>query len=130
MLEPTAVPSPDQSPRERLEAVLYELKRVIVGQDRLLDRMIVALLSRGHVLLEGVPGLAKTLTLETVSRVAGGQFSRIQFTPDLVPSDVVGGQVLDRNGGSRPASGPCSPTSSSRTRSTGPLRRCSRRCSR
>ncbi len=98
MFEPTAVPSPEQTPRERLESVLYELKRVIVGQDRLLDRMIVSLLSRGHVLLEGVPGLAKTLTLETVAKVAGGQFSRIQFTPDLVPSDVVGGQVLDRSG--------------------------------
>ncbi len=106
MLEPTAFPSPEQAPRERLETVLYELKRVIVGQDRLLDRMIVALLSRGHVLLEGVPGLAKTLTLETVSRVAGGRFSRIQFTPDLVPSDVVGGQVLDRNGGFTTRLGP------------------------
>ena len=106
MFEPTAVPSPEQNPRERLEAVLYELKRVIVGQDRLLDRMIVSLLSRGHVLLEGVPGLAKTLTLETVARVAGGQFSRIQFTPDLVPSDVVGGQVLDRAGGFTTRLGP------------------------
>lgn len=90
--------APDPSTRERLETVLYELRRVIVGQDRLLDRVIVALLSRGHVLLEGVPGLAKTLTLETVATVAGGQFARIQFTPDLVPSDVVGGQVLDRAG--------------------------------
>ena len=67
-------------------------------QDQLLDRILVALLARGHVLLEGVPGLAKTLTLETVARVSGGRFSRIQFTPDLVPSDVVGGQVLDRSG--------------------------------
>jgi MoxR-like ATPase len=92
---PTAVPSPGSVPRDRLEAVLYELRRVIVGQDRLLDRVLVALLSRGHVLVEGVPGLAKTLTLESVARVAGGKFSRIQFTPDLVPSDVVGGQVLD-----------------------------------
>ncbi|HJZ61821.1 MAG TPA: MoxR family ATPase [Miltoncostaeaceae bacterium] len=98
MADPVVVPSPEQTPRERLETVLYELRRVIVGQDRLLDRMIVALLSRGHVLLEGVPGLAKTLTLETVARVSGGQFARIQFTPDLVPSDVVGGQVLDRHG--------------------------------
>ena len=106
MIDPTPVPLPDQTPRERLETVLYELKRVIVGQDRLLDRMIVALLSRGHVLLEGVPGLAKTLTLETVARVAGGQFSRIQFTPDLVPSDVVGGQVLDRTGGFTTRLGP------------------------
>ena len=96
--EPTPIPDPSAPPRERLEAVLYELRRVIVGQDRLLDRVLVSLISRGHVLLEGVPGLAKTLTLETVARVVGGQFSRIQFTPDLVPSDVVGGQVLDRNG--------------------------------
>jgi len=96
--EPTAVPSAGASPRERMEAVLYELRRVIVGQDRLLDRVLVSLLARGHVLLEGVPGLAKTLTLETVARVCGGRFSRIQFTPDLVPSDVVGGQVLDRHG--------------------------------
>src|SRR5207244_4148988 len=94
MNEPTAVPQPGSAPRERLEAVLYELRRVIVGQDRLLDRILVALMARGHVLVEGVPGLAKTLTLETTARVAGGHFSRIQFTPDLVPSDVVGGQVL------------------------------------
>jgi MoxR-like ATPase len=106
MQDTAIVPAPEQAPRARLEAVLYELKRVVVGQDRLLDRMIVALLSRGHVLLEGVPGLAKTLTLETVARVAGGQFSRIQFTPDLVPSDVVGGQVLDRTGGFTTRLGP------------------------
>jgi MoxR-like ATPase len=92
--------------RDRLEAVLYELRRVVVGQDRLLDRVLVALLSRGHVLLEGVPGLAKTLTLETVARVCGGSFSRIQFTPDLVPSDVVGGQVLDARGGFETRLGP------------------------
>jgi MoxR-like ATPase len=93
--EPTLVPDSAGTPRERLEAVLYELRRVVVGQDRLLDRVLVALLSRGHILLEGVPGLAKTLTLETTARIAGGRFSRIQFTPDLVPSDVVGGQVLE-----------------------------------
>jgi MoxR-like ATPase len=96
--EPPGGPGPAASPRERLEGVLYELRRVVVGQDRLLDRVLVALVSRGHILLEGVPGLAKTLTLETVARVVGGRFSRIQFTPDLVPSDVVGGQVLDRGG--------------------------------
>ncbi|MDX6556930.1 MAG: MoxR-like ATPase [Miltoncostaeaceae bacterium] len=93
--EPTLVPDAAGTPRERLEAVLYELRRVVVGQDRLLDRVLVALLSRGHILLEGVPGLAKTLTLETTARIAGGRFSRIQFTPDLVPSDVVGGQILE-----------------------------------
>ena len=95
---PAPVPNPGASPRDRLEAVLYEMRRVIVGQDRLLDRVLVGVISRGHILLEGVPGLAKTLTLETVARVVGGRFARIQFTPDLVPSDVVGGQVLDRNG--------------------------------
>ena len=104
--EPTLVPPSGAPPRERMEAVLYELRRVVVGQDRLLDRVLVSLLARGHVLLEGVPGLAKTLTLETVARVCGGHFSRIQFTPDLVPSDVVGGQVLDRDGGFRTRLGP------------------------
>jgi len=98
MTDMTPLPDSGATPRERLETVLYELRRVIVGQDRLLDRVLVALISRGHILLEGVPGLAKTLTLETMARVAGGSFRRIQFTPDLVPSDVVGGQVLDRHG--------------------------------
>ncbi len=96
--DPIPVLGVETSPRDRLEAVLYELRRVVVGQDELLDRVLVALLARGHVLLEGVPGLAKTLTLETVAKVSGGVFHRIQFTPDLVPSDVVGGQVLDRSG--------------------------------
>lgn len=95
-----------ERPRERLEAILYELRRVVVGQDRLLDRVLVAVLSRGHVLLEGVPGVAKTLTLETVARVLGGSFARIQFTPDLVPSDVVGGQVLGRDGDFQTRLGP------------------------
>lgn len=104
--QPVAVPPPVAAPRERLEAVLYELRRVVVGQDRLLDRILVSLLSRGHVLLEGVPGLAKTLTLDTVAKVAGGSFARIQFTPDLVPSDVVGGQVLDRDGNFETRLGP------------------------
>lgn len=81
--------------RDELADVIYAIKRVIVGQDRLIERIVVALLARGHVLVEGVPGLAKTLTLETVARTLGGSFRRIQFTPDLVPADVVGGQVLD-----------------------------------
>ena len=91
--EPTAVPSAGASPRERMEAVLYELRRVIVGQDRLLDRVLVSLLARGHVLLEGVPGLAKTLTIKTVADVLGGSFKRLQFTPDLVPADLVGTRI-------------------------------------
>ena len=79
--------------RRALEEALYEIKRVIVGQDQMLERLLVALLAGGHVLLEGVPGLAKTLTVKTVAEVVGGTFSRIQFTPDLVPSDLVGTRV-------------------------------------
>src|SRR5881396_4141897 len=79
--------------RRGLEEALYEIKRVIVGQDAMLERMIVALLAGGHVLLEGVPGLAKTLTIKTLADVLGGSFKRIQFTPDLVPSDVVGTRI-------------------------------------
>ena len=80
-------------PRAGLEAALYELKRVIVGQDAMLERLLVALLAGGHVLLEGVPGLAKTLTVKTLSDVLGGSFRRVQFTPDLVPSDLVGTRI-------------------------------------
>src|ERR1700709_718882 len=76
-----------------LEAVLYEAKRVVVGQDAMLERVLVALLAGGHVLLEGVPGLAKTLTVKTLSSVIGGDFRRVQFTPDLVPSDLVGTRI-------------------------------------
>ena len=84
---------PQQTPQALLERALFEIKRVVVGQDQLLERCLVAVLSRGHVLLEGVPGLAKTLTVKTVARVFGGDFSRIQFTPDLVPADLVGSRV-------------------------------------
>jgi MoxR-like ATPase len=84
--------------RGDLEDALFEIKRVIVGQEAMLERVLVALLAGGHVLLEGVPGLAKTLTVKTVADVLGGTFNRIQFTPDLVPSDLVGTRVL-RGGG-------------------------------
>src|SRR5690242_17964237 len=80
-------------PRDGLEEALYEIKRVIVGQDPMLERLLVALLAGGHVLLEGVPGLAKTLTVKTLAQVLGGTFRRIQFTPDLVPSDLVGTRI-------------------------------------
>ena len=90
--------NPDQA-RSALDEALYEIKRVIVGQDAMLERLLVALLAGGHVLLEGVPGLAKTLTIKTLAQVLGGTFSRIQFTPDLVPSDVVGTRVLKPGGG-------------------------------
>jgi MoxR-like ATPase len=82
------------APAEELERALFELRRVVVGQDRLLERLLVALLARGHCLLEGVPGVAKTLAVETLARAVGGSFSRLQFTPDLVPSDIVGTRIF------------------------------------
>jgi MoxR-like ATPase len=85
--------------RRALEEALYEIKRVIVGQDAMLERMIVALLANGHVLLEGVPGLAKTLTVKTLAEVLGGTFKRIQFTPDLVPADLVGTRIYRPDSG-------------------------------
>ena len=79
--------------RVALEESLYEIKRVIVGQDAMLERVLVALLVGGHVLLEGVPGLAKTLTVKTLADVVSGSFKRVQFTPDLVPADLVGTRI-------------------------------------
>src|SRR4051812_33173920 len=79
-----------------LEQVLYEVKRVIVGQDALPERMVVALLARGHLLVEGVPGLAKTMAVKTLAQAGGGEFQRIQFTPDLVPADIVGTRVFNQ----------------------------------
>jgi MoxR-like ATPase len=81
------------SPSAALEAALFEIKRVIVGQEAMLERVLVALLAGGHLLLEGVPGLAKTRTIATLAQVLGGSFQRIQFTPDLVPSDLVGTRI-------------------------------------
>jgi MoxR-like ATPase len=81
------------NPSAALEAALFEIKRVIVGQEGMLERVLVALLSGGHLLLEGVPGLAKTRTIATLAQVLGGSFQRIQFTPDLVPSDLVGTRI-------------------------------------
>ena len=82
-----------------MERVLYEVKKVIVGQDHLLERVLVALLSQGHLLVEGVPGLAKTLTVKTLARVMSGVFKRIQFTPDLVPADLVGTRIYNQRTG-------------------------------
>ena len=76
--------------RDLVESALFEIKRVIAGQDEMLERVFVCLLASGHLLIEGVPGLAKTLTIKTVADVLGGSFQRVQFTPDLVPSDLVG----------------------------------------
>jgi MoxR-like ATPase len=82
-----------------LERLLYEVKKVIVGQDHLLERMMVALLARGHLLVEGVPGLAKTLAVKTLAQSIGGEFKRIQFTPDLVPADLVGTRIYNQKSG-------------------------------
>jgi MoxR-like ATPase len=82
-----------------MERVLYEVKRVVVGQDRFLERVMVALLAQGHLLVEGVPGLAKTLTVKTLARTVRGSFKRIQFTPDLVPADLVGTRIFNQKTG-------------------------------
>jgi MoxR-like ATPase len=82
-----------------MERLLYEVKKVIVGQDHLLERLIVALLARGHILVEGVPGLAKTMAIKTVAEAIGGEFKRIQFTPDLVPADLVGTRIYNQKTG-------------------------------
>ena len=87
-----SVPAPARE-GEKLERIVFEIKRVIVGQDRLVERMLVGLLAKGHLLLEGVPGVAKTLAVETVAKVVGGSFARLQFTPDLVPADILGTRI-------------------------------------
>jgi MoxR-like ATPase len=86
------VPTPAEA-KEQLQQALFEIRRVIAGQDAMLERVLVCLLAQGHLLIEGVPGLAKTLTIKTAAQVLGGSFSRIQFTPDLVPSDLVGTRI-------------------------------------
>jgi MoxR-like ATPase len=87
----SATATPDEA--RLLEPALFEVKKVIVGQDRAIERLMVCLLARGHCLLEGVPGLAKTLAAETIATVVGGTFARLQFTPDLLPADVVGTRI-------------------------------------
>jgi len=82
-----------------MERVLYEVKKVIVGQDLLLERLVVALLARGHILVEGVPGLAKTMAIKTLAEAIGGEFKRIQFTPDLVPADLIGTRIYNQKTG-------------------------------
>ena len=88
-----APPMDDVRTAEQVERIFFELRKVIVGQSRLLERLLVGLLARGHCLLESVPGLAKTLAAETLANVVGGTFARIQFTPDLLPSDIVGTRI-------------------------------------
>lgn len=82
-----------------MERILYEVKKVVVGQDRFLERVMVAIIAQGHLLVEGVPGLAKTLTVKTLARTIGGDFGRIQFTPDLVPADLIGTRIYNQNEG-------------------------------
>jgi MoxR-like ATPase len=89
----------DSENRKPMERVLYEVKKIIVGQDHLLERLVVALLARGHILVEGVPGLAKTMAIKTLADVIGGEFKRIQFTPDLVPADLVGTRIYNQKTG-------------------------------
>ena len=88
-----------QSTAGLMEQVLYEVKRVVVGQDRFLERVLIAMLAQGHLLVEGVPGLAKTLTVKTLARTIRGSFKRIQFTPDLVPADLVGTRIYNQKTG-------------------------------
>lgn len=90
---------PGRAGQHLLEQALYEVKRTIVGQDLLLERMLVTLLARGHLLVEGVPGLAKTMAVKTLAHAIGGEFQRIQFTPDLVPADLVGTRIYNQRDG-------------------------------
>ena len=87
------------APTVPMERLLYEVKKVIVGQDHLLERLLVALLARGHILVEGVPGLAKTMAIKTLAEAIGGEFKRVQFTPDLVPADLVGTRIYNQKTG-------------------------------
>ncbi len=89
----------DTATAKLMEQILYEVKRVVVGQDRFLERVMVAMLAQGHLLVEGVPGLAKTLTVKTLASTVRGHFKRIQFTPDLVPSDLVGTRIYNQKNG-------------------------------
>ena len=89
----------DPENRGPMEKVLYEVKKIIVGQDHLLERLVVALLARGHILVEGVPGLAKTMAIKTIAEAIGGEFKRIQFTPDLVPADLIGTRIYNQKTG-------------------------------
>ena len=92
-------PQPAEHAALTMERILYEVKRVVVGQDRFLERVMVATLAGGHLLVEGVPGLAKTLTVKTLAEVIRGEFKRIQFTPDLVPADLVGTRLYHPGSG-------------------------------
>lgn len=89
----------NESVAQQMQQILYEVKKVVVGQDHFLERVLVAILAQGHLLVEGVPGLAKTLTVKTLSRTMRGSFKRIQFTPDLVPADLIGTRIYNQRSG-------------------------------
>jgi MoxR-like ATPase len=93
MTQPEPAPPTPAEAQVSLEQALFEIRRIIAGQDAMLERVLVCLLAQGHLLIEGVPGLAKTLTIKTTAGVLGGSFARVQFTPDLVPSDLVGTRI-------------------------------------
>ncbi len=94
-----STPGTNTDTAQLMEQILYEVKRVVVGQDRFLERVMVAMLAQGHLLVEGVPGLAKTLTIKTLAETVRGNFKRIQFTPDLVPADLVGTRIYNQKTG-------------------------------
>ncbi len=91
------VPSQIEQAAAELETLIYEIKRVIVGQEHMVERLVVAMLTEGHILLEGLPGVAKTLAVSTLSKCVGGEYVRLQFTPDLLPSDLVGTRIWKAN---------------------------------
>jgi MoxR-like ATPase len=96
---PSASPAINAETTQLMEQILYEVKRIVVGQDKFLERIMVAILAQGHLLVEGVPGLAKTLTVKTLANTIRGDFKRIQFTPDLVPADLVGTRIYNQKTG-------------------------------
>ena len=117
-----------QNTAQLMEQILYEVKRVVVGQDKFLERVMVAILAQGHLLVEGVPGLAKTLTVKTLANTITGDFKRIQFTPDLVPADLIGTRIYNQKTGDFSTSlGPVF-TNLLQTKSTARLPRCKAPC--
>ena len=124
-----STPSDTPQAATLMEQILFEVKRVVVGQDRFLERVMVAMLAQGHLLVEGVPGLAKTLTVKTLAQAMQGQFKRIQFTPDLVPADLVGTRIYNQKTGDfSTALGPVFTHLLWRMRSTARPPRCKVRC--
>ena len=112
-----------------VDRIRKEIKKVVVGQDKMIDGLIIGLACDGHILLEGVPGLAKTTTVNALSKALGLDFKRVQFTPDLLPSDIIGAEIYDpKNNSFKIKQGPSLPISCWRMRSTGRPRRSSRHC--